>query len=211
MLLVALLGAFVAFLAPAQPARADDVNCYEEFVIDPTLCDDDLPPPESPPPPPPGPSNPGRGGMVEMPGGPGMNPGQTGEVCIRERNFADTAVIRQAGQRDKPIYTFTLRVNYCTRNGVVSRVSVIPGQEREPFDSRVRSITLPAIYRGPNGQGTPRFDQGQDVLTEFCPDGVNCQMYRHIFEVEIIVGDPRELRVVPDLFPCGGSGQSPCG
>ena len=61
LLVAVLVSAMSALLFPTRPAAADDVNCYEVFVIDPTLCDDDVPPPEAPPPPaPPASMTPGR-------------------------------------------------------------------------------------------------------------------------------------------------------
>jgi hypothetical protein len=200
LVLALLAGIALTTLGPVRPASAGEVDCVEFFVIDPTLCQD-LPPPDAPPPQ--SPPSMRQGPMDNQPGNlPGMTPNQPGEVCVNQTDFSDPAFIVETGQPDKLIYRFNVRVRYCTLNGIVTQASVLPGIDREPFDPRIQSISLPFVYDGPSGTGGPFFVQAQDVQTVFCPDLVNCVTYRHTIQVTIDARLRQPLAIEPDLFLC---------
>lgn len=202
--LAMLAGLALAVVAPAQPSAADDVNCYEVFVVDPTLCDDDIPP-EPPAPRPPSMTT--MGGMQETPGTvPGMMPNLPGEVCDITRTFASPVGIIQPGVPDVFVYTFTVRTDFCVLAGVITKARVSSSLDvADPLDQRIQSITGPFTSSGPNGLSSPQFTQTENVVTEFCPDGVNCQRVRHIMDVTISGRSTPNVVVRRDIFDCAGA------
>jgi hypothetical protein len=120
--------------------------------------------------------------MVPQPGGPVAQPGET----CRNAESRSTIVIRESGLPEKPVYQLIVNVDFCYRNGAVTRATVT-SRTTPPADARLTAISQTSTAdSSPLGEG--RYLNVQQVFFTGCGDPTNiasCRNYRHTVQVGV--------------------------